>query len=225
VLLASLSSSITSEVRDHGLYAVFLLMMIDAVLPAASELVMVVGGAVAAGAFGASYSLFGADIPHGFWSFLAVALAGTLGYLVGAIGGWWIGLRGGRPLVERHGRWLHLSAAQLDRAEAWFDRYEDWAVFVGRVTPVVRSFVSIPAGLFRVPFGRYTVLTLAGTAIWCFALAGVGWALGSSYESFHHKFGYVEFIVLAGFLMLGAYLILRRIRASRIERRASDPTR
>jgi membrane protein DedA with SNARE-associated domain len=225
VLLASVTSSLTDEIRDHGLYAVFVLMAIDAVLPAASELVMVVGGAVAAGAFGASFSLFGTDLSHGFRSYLAVALAGTLGYLVGAIFGWWIGLYGGRPLLDRYGGWLHLGPEQLGRAEAWFDRYDDWAVLVGRVTPVVRSFVSIPAGIFRVPFGRYVVLTLIGSAIWSFVLAGIGWALGSSYESFHEKFGFVEIAVIAGILVGIAYLVLRRRRANRLERSASDPTR
>ena len=83
-------------------------------------------------------------------------------------------------------------------------------MFLGRVTPVVRSFVSIPAGVFRVPFWRYTVLTLIGSALWCFAFAGVGWALGSSYESFHHGFGFVETVVVAGILVLAGYLVLRR---------------
>ena len=225
MLLASVSSSLTTFVRDHGLYAVFTLMAIDAVLPAFSELVMVVGGAVAAGAFGASFSLFGTDLQHGFRSYLAVSIAGTLGYLVGAIFGWWIGVYGGRPLLDRYGGWLHLGPEQLGRAEAWFDRYDDWAVLVGRVTPVVRSFVSIPAGIFRVPFGRYVVLTLIGSAIWCFALAGIGWALGSSYESFHHKFGFVEIAVVAGLLIGIAYLVVRRRRANRLERSASDTTR
>ena len=64
-----------------------------------------------------------------------MALAGTIGYTIGSIGGWWIGARGGRPFLERHGRWLHLNAAKLDRAERWFDRWEDWAVFLGRITP------------------------------------------------------------------------------------------
>jgi membrane protein DedA with SNARE-associated domain len=214
VLLASVTGSLTSYVRDHGVYAVFILMMIDAVLPAFSELVMVVGGALAAGAFGATVTLFGAEIPRGFWSYLVVALAGTLGYLVGAIGGWWIGLYGGRPLLERRGRWFHLTPERLARAETWFERYGDWAVFLGRVTPVVRSFVSIPAGIFRVPFWRYTVLTLAGSALWCFALAGAGWAVGSSYESFHHDFGYVEYVVVAGIFVLVGYLVLRNRRAS-----------
>ena len=216
MLLASVTSSLTSFVRDHAVSAVFLLMLIDAVLPAFSELVMIVGGAVAAGALGGSVSLFGADVSRGFWSYVVVALAGTLGYFVGAIIGWWIGLYGGRPLLERRGRWFHLTPAQLVRAERWFDRYEDWAVFLGRITPVVRSFVSIPAGIFRVGLGRYSVLTLAGSALWCFAFAGIGWALGSSYERFHEDFRYVEIAVVAGVFVLAAYLIRRR----RLGRRA-----
>jgi membrane protein DedA with SNARE-associated domain len=225
VLLASLTSSLTSFVRDHGIYAVFVLMLIDAVLPAASELVMLVGGAVAAGALGGTVSVFAADVPRGFWSFVAVSIAGTIGYLLGSLAGWWIGRYGGRPLLERHGRWFHLTPAQLERAERWFDRYEDWAVFLGRITPVVRSFVSIPAGVFRVELGRYTVLTLAGSALWCFALAAVGWGLGSSYERVHHDFRYAEFAIVAGILALAAYLVLRRRRASRLPHRASDPPR
>jgi membrane protein DedA with SNARE-associated domain len=214
VLLASLTSSLTDFVRDHGIYAVFALMLVDAVLPAASELVMVVGGAIAAGAFSASISVFGAGVPLGFWSYVAVALAGTLGYLVGSIAGWWIGLRGGRPLLERHGRWFHLTPHQLERAERWFERYEDWAVLLGRITPVVRSFVSIPAGVFRVGLGRYTVLTLVGSAVWCFALAGVGWAFGANYESFHHGFDFAEIALVAGLLLFAGYVFLRRKRAS-----------
>jgi len=225
VLLASLTSSLTSFVRDHGVAAVFVLMLVDAVLPAFSELVMIVGGAVAAGALGGSVSLLGGDIPRGFWSYVVVSLAGTFGYLVGAVAGWWIGVRGGRPLLERHGRWFHLTPVQLDRAERWFARYEDWAVFLGRITPVVRSFVSIPAGVFRVGLGRYTMLTLAGSALWCFAFAGVGWALGSSYERFHDDFRYVEIAVVAGVLVVIAYLVRRRRRTSTLSDRASDSSR
>src|SRR6266516_1220920 len=106
VLLASLTSSLTSFVRDHGIYAVFVLMLIDAVLPAASELVMLVGGAVAGGALGGTVSLFGADISRGFWSYVAISIAGTTGYLAGSVAGWWIGRYGGRPLLEQHGRWF-----------------------------------------------------------------------------------------------------------------------
>jgi membrane protein DedA with SNARE-associated domain len=224
VPIASISGSLTSFIGDHGLYAVFSLMLIDAVLPAFSELVMVYGGALAAGAFaGQSVTLLGIDLGSGFDAYLAIALAGTIGYLIGSLIGWAIGRYGGRPLLERHGRWVHLDAAKLDRAEAWFARWEDWGVFLGRITPVVRSFVSIPAGLFEVRIGRYTLLTLLGSAIWSFALAGVGYALGSSYERFHHAFRFADYVVAAGLIAAATYLVVRRRRSTTLKRRASDP--
>jgi membrane protein DedA with SNARE-associated domain len=226
VPVAGVTSTLTSLIGDHGVYAIFLLMAIDAVFPAASELVMVYGGALAAGAFaGQHVVVFGHRIDSHFWAYVAVALAGTLGYLAGAIVGWAIGIYGGRPLLERHGRWFHLSHDNLDRAERWFDRWQDLAVLVGRVTPVIRSFISIPAGVFETPFARYTLLTAIGSAIWAFAFAGIGWAAGRSYERFHHDFGFVEYAVVAAILMLLAFWIYRRIRASRLSSRASDPAR
>lgn len=224
--IAGITSSLTSLIGNHGVYAVFLLMAIDAVFPAASELVMVYAGALAAGAFaGQHVTLFGHEISSHGWAYVVMALAGTLGYLVGAIGGWAIGLYGGRPLLERRGRWFHLTVEKLDRAEKWFERWDDLAVLVGRVTPVIRSFISIPAGVFEMPLGRYTALTAIGSAIWAFAFAAIGWAAGRSYERFHHDFGYVEYVVVAAILMLVAFWIYRRLRASRLSNRASDPAR
>jgi membrane protein DedA with SNARE-associated domain len=226
VTLASISGSLTSQIASHGIYAVFVLMAIDAVFPAASELVMLYGGAVAAGAFSEHVTLFGAKLGFGWPAYLAVAFAGTLGYLLGSIAGWGIGLYGGRPLLERHGRWLHLTPASLDRAERWFQRWDLWAVLLGRITPVVRSFISIPAGIFEMRLAPYTVLTAVGSAIWAFAIAGVGWALGSSYERFHHAFRYADYAIAAGVVLVLTYLIWRWIRSSTLRRRASsDPAR
>jgi membrane protein DedA with SNARE-associated domain len=217
--LASISGSLTSFVGDYGLYAVFLLMLVDAVFPAASELVMVYGGALAAGAFAHEVGGFG----RGFDAYVAIAVAGTLGYLVGAWLGWALGRYGGRPLVARHGRWLHLDEEKLDRAERWFGRWEDWGVLLGRLTPVVRSFVSIPAGVFEVRFGRYTWLTLVGSAIWSFALAGVGYGLGSQYEKFHHAFRYADYAVAAVVVAAVVLVLVRRRRPSTLTRGGDSP--
>ncbi|MBM2822466.1 MAG: hypothetical protein HW413_1212 [Thermoleophilia bacterium] len=215
-ILSGITDAITSVIGDHGLYAVFLLMFIDAVFPAASEVVMVYAGAVAAGAFaGQDVVLFGQTIDSGLTAYVAMALAGTIGYTLGAMGGWAIGLYGGRPYVERHGRWLHLDTEKLDRAERWFEKWEDWAVFLGRLTPVVRSFVSIPAGVMETPFVRYTLLTLAGSAIWCFAFAGIGYAVGESWEDFHHAFRYVEYVVAAAIGVAAVWLGVRYLRRRR----------
>jgi membrane protein DedA with SNARE-associated domain len=219
-VVASLTSSVTTFIGDHGLYAVFVLMAIDAVFPAASELVMLYAGALAAGAFsGQHVVLFGNRIDSHFWAYVAMSLAGTIGYTVGALVGWGIGAYGGRPLLEERGRWFHLDRSKLERADRWFERWGDWTVFLGRLTPVVRSFISIPAGVVRMPIARYTVLTFLGSAIWCFAIAGAGWALGSSYEHFHHDFAYVEYAVLVAVILLIAWLILRW-RSSTLARRA-----
>jgi len=223
-IVSDLTDAVTTAIGDYGLYAVFVLMLVDAVFPAASEVVMVYAGALAAGAFAnQNVVLFGQTIDDGWPAYIAIALAGTIGYTLGAIIGWAIGLYGGRPYLERHGRWLHLDAEKLDRAERWFERWEDWAVFLGRLTPVIRSFVSIPAGVMEVPFVRYTVLTLFGSAIWCFAFAGAGFALGASWEDFHHAFRYVDYLVAATILALVGWLAWRFVRKRRA--RVSEDSR
>jgi len=224
-MLASISSSFTSQVASHGAYAVFLLMAIDAVFPAASEIVMLYAGAVAAGVLASAQhvSLFGAKIGFGIGAFIVMALAGTLGYFVGSLIGWWIGRYGGRPLLERRGRWFHLTPDKLGRAERWFVRWGNVGVLIGRVTPVVRSFVSIPAGVFEMPLGAYSLYTLIGSAVWAFVIAGAGYGLGSSYESFNHGFRYAEYAVVAGVLLGAAYLVYRWSKAARVSRRADTP--
>jgi membrane protein DedA with SNARE-associated domain len=217
-----ITDAVTGAIGDYGLYAVFLLMLVDAVLPAASELVMVYAGAVAIGAFpDQSVVLFGSGIESTGWGYVAMAWAGTVGYVVGSVLGWAIGLYGGRPYLERHGRWLHVTPAKLDRAEAWFERYGDATVFLGRVTPVVRSFVSIPAGIAEMPLPRYTVLTVLGTIPWCFGLAAVGLALGSGWERFHESFRYADYAIVA-LVTAGIVFLLLRARQRRLRRRALE---
>jgi len=215
---------VTSFLASHGLWAVFLLMAIDAVFPAASELVMLYAGALASGALSHDLVVFGTE-RSGPDAYLAVALAGTLGYLVGSLVGWAIGLYGGKPFLERRGRWFHLGPSRMERAEAWFDRWEDWAVFIGRLTPLARSFISIPAGVFEAPLVRYTVLTAIGSAIWAFGFAAAGYALGASWEEFHHAFRYVEILMALAIVAVAAYLIVRWRRSSTMGRRATDSAR
>jgi membrane protein DedA with SNARE-associated domain len=213
----------TSWLAHYGVVAVFLLMLVDAVFPAASELVMVYGGALASGALSHRMDVLGWHA-SGTSAYVSVVVAGVLGYQIGAVVGWWIGIRGGRAYVERHGRWLHLSTERLNRAERWFERWDAWAVLVGRITPVARSFISIPAGLFESPFPRYNLLTVIGNGFWCLALAGIGWGLGSNWTTFHHDFRYVEVVVVAGILVLAAYWIWRRRRPATLPAR-EDSTR
>jgi membrane protein DedA with SNARE-associated domain len=224
-ILSGITDALTSLIGDHGLYAVFLLMLVDAVLPAASEVVMVYGGAVAAGAFaGQDVVLFGRELDSGLPAYLGIALAGTVGYVLGSLLGWAIGRYGGRPFVEKRGRWLHLGPERLERADRLFERYGDMTVLVGRVVPVVRSFVALPAGVARMPLGRYTLLTIPGSAVWCFALAGIGWGLGANWEHFHDAFRYVDYAVAVLIVIAAVLLILRR-RGTRLGRRAANTAR
>ncbi|MHB8233020.1 MAG: DedA family protein [Solirubrobacteraceae bacterium] len=217
LVLASISGSITQWISENGVYAVFALMALDALLPVGGELVMLFAGAVASGGVAAGHaSLFGATLASGGESYVVLSLAGTLGYLVGAIAGWAIGRYGGRPLVERHGRRLHVGPEALARAERWFARFGLSAVLLGRITPVVRSFISIPAGVFGVALAPYTALTLVGSAIWCFSFAGAGWALGGSWESFHKGFGYLDLVVVVAIAIAIALLGMRWMRRRRL---------
>ncbi|HWB56144.1 MAG TPA: DedA family protein [Gaiellaceae bacterium] len=217
-----ITDAATSFVGDYGLYAVFALMFVDALLPAASEVVMVYAGAVAVGAFpGSKVTLFGWEIESTAWAYVAIALAGTIGYTLGSIAGWTIGRYGGRPYLERHGRWLHITPEKLDRADAWFERYGDVTVFFSRMLPVVRSFVSIPAGIGEMPLGRYTVFTFAGSIPWCFGLAAIGVAAGSQWERFHEDFRFADYAVVA-LVLAGVAAVVFRTYRRRQRRRAVD---
>jgi membrane protein DedA with SNARE-associated domain len=204
----------TGLLHGGGVYAVFALMAVDALLPVGGELIMLYAGALAAGALaGQAPALVGWQPATGLEAYVVLALAGTLGYLFGSLVGWAIGARGGRPLLERHGRRLHLGPANLERAERWFDRFGLWAVFVGRLTPLVRSFISIPAGVLGSPLVPYTVLTLLGSAIWCFGFAAAGWALGSGYERLHHVTRFADYVVVLALIGgLGAMLVQHQRR-------------
>jgi len=216
-VLASISGSVTDFIGNHGVYAVFLLTAIGAVFPAATELVFVYAGALASGAFASQHVvLFGNHVDSNGAAYVTMALAGTLGYLVGSVGGWFIGRWGGRPFVEQYGRFLHVGERRLERAERWFDRRERWAVLLGCATPVVRSFVAIPAGIFRMPFARFMLLAIPGSAAFAFAFTGIGWAVGSNYKHFHHLF---DIGLAAGAALVVLYLVVR-FGSSRLKPRA-----
>jgi membrane protein DedA with SNARE-associated domain len=206
MVLASLTATVTNAVANHGLLAVFGLMAIDALFPAGGELTMLLAGALAGGAIGHGLGGVGTGAP----AYVALAAAGTFGYAAGAVVGWAIGRRGGRELLARHGRWLHLGPQRLGRVELWFARHGRAAVLLGRLTPLVRSFVSVTAGVLRAPFGSYLALTLVGSAIWCFAFAGAGWALGTSWHTVDGAFRYVEVAVVVAVAGVVAWLMLRR---------------
>jgi membrane protein DedA with SNARE-associated domain len=226
VVVASVTSSFTSAVANHGIYAVFGLLVLGAVLPAASELVALVAGAVAAGAISGvtGISVFGSQL-NGAGAYIALSLAGALGYFVGSLIGWAIGRYGGRELLERHGRWLHVTPESLDRADKWFEKWDRPGVLIGAMTPLIRSFVAIPAGVFEMPFVPFAILIAIGGTIWSFAFTGIGYAAGASYDRVDHGFRFVEYAIVACVVVAAVYLVFRWRSKAKVEANADDPAR
>ena len=211
----------TSFVGNHGLFAVALLMFVAAVLPAASEVTMLYGGALASGALAGHIALGGHHFKPGLDSYLAVVVTGVIANLVGASFGWALGAYGGHGLLERHGRWLHVTPERIERAERWFERFGTVAVPLGFACPVIRSFVALPAGIAGWPLRRMLPLALVGIAAFCFAIAGLGWAVGSSWHTARHYLSYLDYVVVA-LAVLGAALWVYRRRADTMSRRGDS---
>jgi membrane protein DedA with SNARE-associated domain len=215
LVIASISETLVNEtshfVRDAGLPGIFLLMALSsACIPIPSEVVMLFAGFAVAdpGQSGAHHHL----------TMVGIVLAGLIGTMVGSWVTYAIG-RGGRlELLERHGAKLHMGPSQIERADRWFQRYGQPAVLFGRVIPLVRAFVSLPAGIAKMPFWRFTVLSLIGTIPWVLALALIGHAVGGDWTSVRKGFEYVDYAIVALVLAGIAYLLVRR----RGRRPASD---
>src|SRR5256886_6758133 len=162
----------------------------SACIPIPSEVTMLFGGALANATFVATVA--GAN--HHL-NFVLVGLMGTLGNLVGSLIAYAVGRAGGRPLIDRWGRYILLRPHEIDRAESWFADHGTAAVFFSRLLPVVRTFISLPAGVAEMPLGTFTVYTVAGCLPWTFALAGVGYALGGRWTTADRNFRPVSIVV------------------------------
>jgi membrane protein DedA with SNARE-associated domain len=140
---------------------------------------------------------------------LAVAFA-TVGSVVGSLVGYAIGAWGGRPLLDRYGRYVGIGSEDLDRADRWFDRWGSWAVFLGRMVPLVRTFVSYPAGISRMPMGRFLLFSTLGSLPWNLALIVAGFVVGENYEAISaamKPYEYLIYVVVIGvtFILVGRW--------------------
>ncbi len=210
LILASISETLVNEtsrfVRDGGLPGIFALMAISsACIPIPSEVVMLFAGFAVA-----DPGQSGAMQHH--MTMVGVILAGLLGTMIGSWVAYAVG-RGGRlELLERHGGKIHMGPAQIERADRWFARWGEPTVLFGRLIPLVRAFVSLPAGVAKMPFWRFTVLSLIGATPWVLALAFAGHALGGDWTSVRKWFEYVDYAILALALVGIVYAIARRRR-------------
>jgi membrane protein DedA with SNARE-associated domain len=139
---------------------------------------------------------------------LAVAFA-TVGSVVGALVGYAIGAWGGRPLLDRYGRYVGIGAEDLDRADRWFDRWGSWAVFLGRMVPLVRTFVSYPAGISRMPMGRFLLFSTLGSLPWNLALIVAGFVVGENYEAISAAMKPYEYLIYVVVVVVTVILVGR----------------
>jgi membrane protein DedA with SNARE-associated domain len=155
-----------------------------------------------------------------------IPLAGVLGGLGSTIGAWffyYVGVLGGRPILERYGRYVFIAPSDMDKAERFFDRWGTWAVFFGRMVPLVRSFISIPAGMARMDLRLFTIYTFLGSVVWATFLAYLGYKLGENWEDIRAFFGPLDIVVAAVLAVLGLWYVYSQIKQSMGVRRTSGP--
>lgn len=193
-----------------GYLAVFTLSFISSMgLPVGAEVAIIFGGVLASGQI--------ANEPHHLNLILVIVLA-TLAEVLGSLAGYLIGYYGGRPLVNKLGKYVLLTHRDLDRAEAWFARRGEPVVLFGRFIPLLRSFVSFAAGLGEMAMAKFVTFTVIGCAVWCTILTSVGYGLGSSYHRVLKDFSYAGYVAAVLVVVAVAVLFVHRLRVVRLER-------
>ena len=183
---------------------VFLMAVESAAIPFPSELIMPLAGWLLIEAKGSSVWLVG-----------LAAFYGALGNLLGSWIAYWISWRGGRPLLLKYGKYVLITRKEIDRADVWFEKYGDWIVFFARLLPVVRTFISVPAGIARMNFWKFSVFTFLGSFPWSLGLAYGGYVLGENWEDLRSVMRPFDIPILVIIVAAAAWFIYRRIKAIR----------
>ena len=188
----------THLIGNWGVWGVLFLMVLEsACIPIPSEAIMLFAGFA---------------VSNGDMSLAAAVAAGVVGNILGSWIAYAVGLYGGRPFVDRYGKYVLLSRHKLDVAERWFARYGAPAVFFSRVLPIVRTFISLPAGAARMPFWKFTLYTVAGCVPWVLLLGWVGVKVGDNWKHIEGYLNYLDYAVLAAIVALIVWLVARRRR-------------
>src|SRR5918912_353660 len=196
----------TNVVGDLGLFGVFALMVPEsACIPIPSEATMLFSG----------FNLSPEATHHADYTLFTLVLTGVIANVVGSWIAYAIGYYGRVELLEKHGRKIHVKKSDIERADRWFARHGEATVFFARMLPVVRTFISLPAGVARMPFWRFTLFTLLGCIPWVFALTFVGRQVGDRWDQWKDKLHYVDYAVIAAIVLAIAILVVRALRARR----------
>jgi len=190
---------------------VFLMAIETVAVPLPSELVMLLAG-----------WLLIQDKGGSMWLVPLAGFYGALGSLLGSLVFYWASLHGGRRILLRYGKYVLISKDELDKAETWFDKYGERAVFIGRLLPVVRSFISIPAGLARMNLWRFSLYTFAGSFIWSLGLAYAGFMLGANWEELRAALQPFDLLILIIMAAGVAWLLVSRIKSVRTQDKRYD---
>ena len=185
---------------------VFLMAVESAAIPFPSELIMPLAGWLLIEAKGSSP-----------WFVVLAAFYGALGNLLGSWVAYWISWKGGRPLLLKYGKYVLITRDEIDRAEEWFNKYGDWIVFFSRLLPVVRTFISIPAGIARMNFWKFSIFTFIGSFPWSLGLAYGGFLLGENWEDLRSAMRPFDIPILVIFVAAAAWFIYRRVKAIRAQ--------
>jgi membrane protein DedA with SNARE-associated domain len=181
-------------------------------------LMVFISGVIAIPGTEAPMLFAGFNVSDGKMTLLGIILAGVIGDVLGATVAYWIGRKGGRELLERHGSKVHISTADLDRAHRWFDRWGPPVMFFGRFTPLIRIVFPYSAGVAEMPFGRAITFSALGSIGWISGLALLGRAVGSQWPKWRHHLDYVDYAALAILILAVAFLVYRHVRRVRSER-------
>lgn len=197
-ILTSIAGFIIATISALGYGGIILLMAIESAnIPLPSEIVMPFAGFLVA------------DGELNLW---LVALAGAIGCLVGSVVSYWLGVKGGRPLIEKYGRWIFVSHHDLNLADKWFKKYGEATVFFARLLPIVRTFISFPAGIAKMNFGRFVIYSFLGSFPWTLGLAFVGQKMGENWQNIREYFHGFDLIILGLIIILIFWWIFRHLR-------------
>ncbi len=152
-------------------------------------------------------------VNEGRFTLLGITLAGTLGSLIGSLGAYWAGKRFGREVLLKHGKYLMITEEHLDRADEWFERHGEAAVFFGRMVPIVRTFISLPAGIAEMDLKKFAIYTTIGSLPWCLLLGYIGVVMGEHWDSIVAYFHILDAVVLVGFI-IGAVWYYRKMKGA-----------